>query len=177
MDRKEYMRQYFLKNKEKISEYQKQYYKENKDKKLEQQKQYYQSNKVKLLEQKNQYKQKHKEQIKQYYQDNKEIILEKQKQYYYTQLGRANNLLKGYKREDKIHNRGECTLTKEWIIENIFTSKCKYCGETDWLKLGCDRIDNEKPHTPDNVIPCCKECNIKRGSKTYKEWLGVSPTS
>lgn len=97
--------------------------------------------------------------------------------YRLTKNGRALSLLHGYKKSDKEHNRGECTLTKEWIIENIFTSKCKYCGETDWLKLGCDRIDNEKPHTPENVVPCCSECNTKRGSKTYKEWLGVSPTS
>lgn len=165
------MRQYYLKNKEKILEQQRQHYQENKDKKLEQQKQYYQNNKEKLLKQKNQYKQEHKEKIKQYYQNNKEKLLEKQKQYYYTQFGRANNLLNSYRREDKIHNRGECILTTKWIIDNIFTSKCIYCGKDDWTELGCDRINNDLPHTPDNVVCSCGECNNERGTKSFEEFL------
>lgn len=77
-----------------------------------------------------------------------------------TQFGRANSLLYGYKRSDKERNRGECTLTEDWIIENIFSQPCAHCGETDWRKLGCNRLDNSLPHTPDNVEPCCLRCNI-----------------
>ena len=84
---------------------------------------------------------------------------------------RAMYLIQNYKRDDKLHNRGECTLTADWIIDNIFTSKCRYCEETDWRELGCDRIDNDSPHTPDNVIPCCKECNRKRGNMSYEEFI------
>lgn len=172
MDRKEYYRLYYLKNKDKVLEQQKQHYQENREKKLEQQKQYYQENKDRLLEQKNQYKKEHKEQIKQYYQDNKNEIIEKQKQYYKTKFGRASNLVKAYRREDKKYNRGECTLTPQWVVDNIFSGqKCHYCKETDWTKLGCDRIDNSLPHTSDNVVCCCKECNIKKGTKSYEEFI------
>ena len=171
MDKKEYHRLYYLKNKEKILEQQKQYYQDNKDKKLEQQKQYYQDNKDKLLEQKYQYKQEHKEEIKQYYQNNRDKILEQAKQYYKTQMGRANNLVNAYRQLDKNANRGECTLTAQWIVDNIFTQPCHWCKKTDWHKLGCDRIDNSLPHTPDNVNPCCEDCNKKRGTKTYEEFL------
>ena len=32
-------------------------------------------------------------------------------------------------------------------------------GKEGWQVIGCNRIDNSKPHTMDNVEPCCLECN------------------
>lgn len=94
--------------------------------------------------------------------------------YNQTPMGRAVNLVNAYKQLDTKYNRGECTLTAKWIVENIFSQPCHYnCGESDWKKMGCDRIDNSKPHTPDNVVPCCAECNIKRGLKTYEEFYNL----
>ena len=55
-------------------------------------------------------------------------------------------------------------IDKNWIVDNGFT-ECIYCGETDWRKLGLDRINNSKPHTEDNVVPCCRRCNIIRGNR------------
>lgn len=130
-------------------EYSKQYYK-----------QYYQTNKEKLLEQQ-----------KQYNQTNKEKIVEYHKQYFRTPMGRASRLVQAHNQEDKKYNRGECTLTARWIVDNIFSQKCIYCGESDWRKLGCDRIDNSKPHTEDNVVPCCEACNNKRKKKPFEEFL------
>ena len=93
-------------------------------------------------------------------------------EYRNTPMGRAIHLVSCYKRNDKKYNRGECTLTPKWVVDNIFNKPCHYnCGETDWTKLGCDRIDNSKPHTPDNVVPCCEECNKKRGTMNYEEFL------
>lgn len=83
------------------------------------------------------------------------------KDYRHTKQGRASMLLQRYKERDKQTGRGECTLTSKWIIENIFTGHCIYCGETDWHKLGCNRLDNSKPHTIDNVVCCCGECNVR----------------
>lgn len=56
-------------------------------------------------------------------------------------------------------------LDVDWIVENIINSKCEYCDESNWNKLGCDRIDNSKPHTKDNVICSCGRCNVVRGNK------------
>ena len=106
-----------------------------------------------------------------YYAEHKSESHDYQVSYNKTPMGRARNLANNYKWNDKEANRGECTLTAKWIVDNIFTSKCHWCGETDWHKLGCDRIYNDKPHTPDNVNPCCEECNKKRGTKTYEEFL------
>lgn len=118
----------------------------------------------------------HKEHIATYYQENKEERLAYMKQYnaaYYSSIfGRAVHFARNYKRNDIKYNRGECTITPEWIVENLFSGQvCQYCGESDWHNLGCDRIDNTKPHTPDNVRCCCEKCNKKKGRKSDIQWL------
>jgi len=98
---KEYKKQYYTENKDKLSEQQKQYktdnkdkiseqnkhyYTENKDKISEKQKQYYTENKDKLSEQKKQYYTENKDKLleyhKQYYTENKDKVIERQQQYY-----------------------------------------------------------------------------------------------
>lgn len=59
----------------------------------------------------------------------------------------------------------EADIDGKWIEENIFNKECIYCGEKDWKKLGCDRINNERPHTKDNVVCCCKRCNTLKSNK------------
>lgn len=107
------------------------------------------------------HKQEKLEKAKERYKLNKDKALECLKCYNKTQYGRALYLNNNYKRLDKKANRGECTLTAEWIVDNIFTQPCAHCGETDWTKIGCNRLDNTKPHTMDNVEPCCRSCNCK----------------
>lgn len=81
------------------------------------------------------------------------------KKYRSTKKGRASNLLCNYNYEDLKKGRGKGDLTTQWIVENIFSKPCAHCGETDWTKIGCNRIDNTKSHTKDNVEPCCLKCN------------------
>ena len=145
----------------------------------EQKKKWYQANKEKIAGQKAEYKRKYyqanKEKIAEYnaeyYQANKERIAEDKAEYDATPIGRAAYLLRGYRLKDKKYNRGECTLTAQWIVEHIFSQPCHYCGESDWKVIGCDRIDNSKPHTENNVIPCFTECNAKRGTKEYNKFV------
>lgn len=99
------------------------------------------------------------------YQENRNEVLALRSEYRSTTIGRANYLLNAYRQLDKKYNRGECTLTVEFILEHIFTQPCTHCGETDWHKLGVNRLDNNLPHTPDNVEPCCWKCNIRLQSK------------
>lgn len=87
------------------------------------------------------------------------------------ELSRANILVSGYQQSDKKQNRGECTITPIWIVYNIFPMPCHYCGAMGWEIMGCDRIDNSLPHTPDNVVPCCAKCNWKRHLKSYEEFV------
>lgn len=79
----------------------------------------------------------------------------------------AGALVRRYRQSDLKYGRGECTLTAEWVENNIYTKECLYCGESDWHELGCDRIDNSKPHTPGNVVPCCKRCNERRQRREF----------
>ena len=162
--RKAYNAKYYQSNKEKIAKQKAEYYQDNKEKILEQKVEYYQDNK----EKKAAYN-------AEYYQTNKEKIAEQRAEYnaeyYSTPKGRANSLVNGYRRLDKNANRGECTLTADWIAEHIFSQPCHYCGETDWHELGCDRIDNTLPHAPENVVPCCYHCNCKKGVTPYDEYM------
>ena len=86
-----------------------------------------------------------------------------------TQYGRAKTLLHRYNQKDIEYGRGQGDLTAEWIIKNIFSRPCAHCGETDWRKLGCNRLDNSKPHTMENCEPCCLKCNNRLAAAGKKE--------
>ena len=109
-----------------------------------------------------QYRQEHKEEKKKYC-----------KHYRSTYFGRAKSLKSRYIQNDK--EKGFPTdknIDEDWIIENIFNSQCIYCGENNWRKLGCDRIDNTKGHTPDNCVCSCWDCNNDRKDKfTVEEFI------
>lgn len=122
---------------------------------------WYQANKDNITEYRQDNKEKIAEQKAKYYQNNKEKIAKRQTEYQATPKGRAVNLVGTYKQEDNKYNRGECTITADWIIEHIFTQPCAHCGKMGWDVIGCNRLDNSLPHTPDNVEPCCAECNKK----------------
>lgn len=167
--RRESLRKYRQNNKEKIAAYQVEYMAEYNTK-------YYQQNRDKILAQVAEYRQEHRDEIRareaEYRKNNGDKIREQRVKYYSTQYGRAKCLLNAYRREDKAKNRGVCTLTSDWIVENVFSGQsCHYCGESDWTKLGVDRIDNSLPHTPENCVPCCWECNNKRKNTEYNEFM------
>lgn len=94
--------------------------------------------------------------------------LEYVKKWQNTPYGRANHLLNSYKQTDKLAKRGECDLTTQWIVDNIFSKPCAHCGKTGWDVIGCNRLDDSKPHTKDNVEPCCFDCNRKCNYKHRK---------
>ena len=149
---------------------------EKKQAKRERDKRYYQDHKEEKAQYKKQYDQDHKEEIaeyrKLYNKEHKKERAECNKQYRSTKKGRAAHLVSSYKSADKKYNRGECTLTVEWIVENVFSGQCcHYCGESDWTKLGVDRKDSSIPHTPENCVPCCKSCNDKKHTTEYQEFM------
>ena len=83
---------------------------------------------------------------------------------------RAVDLVAAYNKADIKMGRGKGDLTGQWVVENIFTKPCAHCGKTGWKIIGCNRLDNSKPHTMDNVEPCCRQCNANlRGIDTTKE--------
>lgn len=83
---------------------------------------------------------------------------------------RASRLLSNYNYSDRIRFRGKGDLTTQWIVDNIFTKPCAHCGKIGWEVIGCNRLDNSKPHTKDNVEPCCFPCNNKLHSDEITNW-------
>lgn len=75
---------------------------------------------------------------------------------------KASKMISSYKIKDRKNGIEVCDITIDWMISNILTQPCIYCG--DKKRVGCDRIDNRKGHTMDNVVPCCIECNTARNN-------------
>jgi len=72
---------------------------------------------------------------------------------------KASKMCSAYRTTDRKKHLN-CDLDAMWLIENILKKKCFYCGTDEFI--GCDRIDNAKGHTKENVIPCCYVCNVVR---------------
>ena len=93
-----------------------------------------------------------------------------------------NQYFKGVISRSKIANL-EMTLTSDEVKSIIFDD-CFYCGKAPnqttrtksgdiIIRNGLDRIDNRKGYTKDNVVPCCKRCNIAKNDLTQKEFLDL----
>ena len=169
-DVREYMREYrrthnsnkkyYESHKEEILKKNKEYQENNKEVISERAKRYRLANADKLQAYRDSNKEKTKEYNRQYYLKRREEIIklrtEYNKEYSKTQMGRAQRQFQQYKFMDKRNGFGDVIdFDARWIVDNIYTKKCAYCDETDWRKLGCNRIDNSKGHTRDNVEPCC----------------------
>jgi 5-methylcytosine-specific restriction endonuclease McrA len=63
---------------------------------------------------------------------------------------------------------------KDWFqILKENQNKCVYCGRSK-VKLTMDHvipISKGGKHEPSNVLPACLSCNIRKGSKTMKEFI------
>jgi 5-methylcytosine-specific restriction endonuclease McrA len=85
--------------------------------------------------------------------------------------------ISGYKKQDidkKIYSE-DTFISLEDVVEKLLCSKlkCFYCkceceliyenilSKRQWT---LDRIDNDVGHNVDNVVICCLECNLKRGT-------------
>lgn len=137
---------------------------------------YKSKNKEKILEIQRQFRREHPELRKEFYQKNRDKELEQAKKYRSTKIGEANRIANAYRRSDIRYGR-ENNIDGQWIVDNIYTDVCFYCGENDWHKLGCDRIDNSIGHIIGNVVPCCKKCNIKRGKMSFEEFCELMQNS
>lgn len=89
-------------------------------------------------------------------------IIDISKYGYQGRKDKISKMLSAYRCKDK--KRGfEFNITHRWFAENIITQPCTYCGNTK--NVGCDRIDNSKGHTIENVIPACYDCNTLRRNR------------
>lgn len=121
----------------------------------------------KLREYHSKRREKNKEYCEKYREEHKEELKEYAQEYRKTKRGRSVALSAAYKAHDNRKNYDTSqNIDSKWIEDNIFSGQeCFYCGESDWAELGVDRIDNSKPHTPDNCVCSCWDCNNRRKNK------------
>lgn len=57
--------------------------------------------------------------------------------------------------------------------EELLKLGCMYCGTNLESQNGycLDRIDNSKGYVDDNVTPCCKDCNMAKGTRSVEEFV------
>lgn len=147
----------------------KEYYLEHREERLNYSAEHYQKNKKKKNAKKREWRK-----------NNREKHLQSTREYLKTPYGRATHLVSRYKYSDVEKGRDGFSLTPRWVVDHIFTSSCVYCGDSDWKHLGCDRIDNSLPHTPENCICACGICNIDRqlqgmSVEDFKKWRSENP--
>ena len=141
-------------NKEAIREQNRAYRKANKEAVSEYRKAYYEKNKD-YFEAYNEA----------YYEANKEVILEQKKEYILTPKGRFNGIKKGAKRRNI-----NFSLPFKLYESQLWGKPCHYCG-CDLEATGLDRKDSNKGYAPDNVVPCCWDCNTKKNTKPYEQFV------
>lgn len=127
--------------------YKSEYYQANKEKKAAYNAAYYQANKDKISEYHAEYNNPHK-----------------------SPLGWAKMMVNGYRKMDR--ERGfdtSQTISAEWFLQNIAYRPCVHCGVQAIGKVGCNRLDNTKGHTQDNVESCCFKCNCKENIRDQLE--------
>lgn len=61
-------------------------------------------------------------------------------------------------------------LTQDEVKE-LCLGECYYCGTLPNLYNGIDRVDNEIGYTIDNVVSCCKICNIAKNNLSADDFL------
>lgn len=106
---------------------------------------------------------------KKYYEQNKVRILTRNKKYskenYDKILAAPSNRYSRAKAMAKKRNR--CfSLTIEEYMDQL-RKPCFYCGsdlQAERCGVGLDRIDNSRGYELNNVLPCCRVCNMIRGA-------------
>ena len=127
---------------------------------------WYEAHKEEMAAWRREHRDEQSEYMKKWYKENKEHV----KEYHQSMFGRACNQRNGYRTMDILRGFGDVIdFDGQWIVDNIYSQPCAHCGETDWRKLGCNRLDNSKPHTKDNVEPCCWDCNNRLGYEARRK--------
>jgi hypothetical protein len=65
-------------------------------------------------------------------------------------------------------------------IYNISSNSSGYISTTiqsekgNFIYNGLDRIDSSKNHAPNNIVPCCWDCNDMKKDRSYEEFTHIN---
>jgi hypothetical protein len=72
------------------------------------------------------------------------------------------------------------------LFSQLIGMPCFYCGSPPPLKSvgrkgrtighanGLDRVDNKKGYVEDNVVTCCKACNVAKATMSQEEFISLA---
>lgn len=96
-------------------------------------------------------------------------------------LSNMRELIISYKKSAK-RRRIKYNLSEKQFSK-ITQKDCYYCGTRpnniakysgcngNYIYNGIDRIDNKKGYTIDNIVSCCKRCNMAKNNGTLQEFF------
>lgn len=88
----------------------------------------------------------------------------------YALRAKASKMMAQYRLTDRNKNFVGEIISIEWFIDNILKAICVYCLTPN--RVGADRVDNNKGHTKENIVPACYRCNTTRGNQfTHEQML------
>ena len=68
------------------------------------------------------------------------------------------------------------TVARWAAIVSAYESCCAYCGGPYEHMEHVVPISRGGRTEPGNVVPSCRSCNSRKGTKTPAEWIGSSPS-
>jgi hypothetical protein len=90
-----------------------------------------------------------------------------------------NQVLKSYRAGAR--KRGLCWELTEDDFDRLTAQACFYCGSqptavarrkaSRFTYNGLDRKDNDLGYTVENVVPCCKACNVAKMDRPYDDFM------
>ena len=113
-----------------------------------------------------------------------EVVRAAQYQHKAPGVSAFNSVMGDYKASAK--RRGFPFSLTEDEFRKLTSSRCWYCGDAPKITFkpvrlktqngfytynGVDRIDNSKGYETGNCVPCCKPCNVAKGSMTLLGFL------
>ena len=183
-DKKEYDREYYLKNRERLCERQREWGKNNKEEKARRDRLYYEKNKEKIREYKKEYysdednlKHKH-EQDRKYSIVNRDKALARVKEYYENNKERCkHNARIGKHKYRALENKSPGSHTRKEIEEILVSQnyRCVVCGSD--LTVERRHLDHIQPlsrggcNCKYNLQWLCEPCNLSKNDKTMEEYL------
>jgi 5-methylcytosine-specific restriction endonuclease McrA len=183
------------KDREKERAYQRQYYLDHRDERIAKANLRQKEKKVELnVSRKKRYweqlgfREQELERFSQFRVDNRERLNAKRRDQYWADIEKSRKRVRDYQdaNPDQMRTRiirrrarlagatGNHT-TQEWIVKKmLFANLCAYCGEAKPLQRE-HKIPIFRGGSNDisNIVPSCGLCNLRKGFKTDREFLGI----
>lgn len=67
-------------------------------------------------------------------------------------------------------NNREFSISFDQFVSVININVCYYCGSKD-ERLGLDRVDSSVGYTLQNVVACCRRCNVAKNDMSQSDFI------